>query len=378
MPAPALAPLVARLAASGGASGALRGLAANAGRSGAAAGGAQGGGLSQLIQGVLGNLVPGTTPAPTPPTPPPAPPSPPQPMGGLAHLAQRAQQVPRGIPVRPNAPPPLYPPPPATPGYTAHHPPPPPSPPQPTAAPPSPAPAAPQQPGGMQPGGVAQFLQGGLGGGGLAAMMGQAGPPRTPRRGILRGHAGEEMIGDLKNIGTRQLTSALKGPLGPLKELGTTLVRFPGYLQDWGDSLIESRRAIAAWNGQIAGAMLEQERRQIVRGIGSGQRTAFSTRALVDAMDDLLDEVQPLKDVVTNSLNLIVVLLTRGLTTLIQIAKILGPAAGVPGMIATIALVVQEWQAKNKAMDPNFVQFIQQQLDLHGRPGKKQDRPKRK
>lgn len=103
-------------------------------------------------------------------------------------------------------------------------------------------------------------------------------------------------------------TKGLKGAfpvfalLGKLVKPITTL---PKQLEDWGQSLLDARRNLMAFNGAIAGVILEAERRDIVRKMGEGQRVSGSTEFLSEGLSDLKDEFQPLKDVIVNGFNMI-------------------------------------------------------------------------
>ena len=51
-----------------------------------------------------------------------------------------------------------------------------------------------------------------------------------------------------------------------------------------------------AFNGEIAGAFLESERRGMIRSMESGQNTSASTSYMTDALDELKDSFRPLQD----------------------------------------------------------------------------------
>lgn len=86
-------------------------------------------------------------------------------------------------------------------------------------------------------------------------------------------------------------------------ELLTQLTELPFKLEAWGSALLDSQRELGQFNAAIAGAFAELEVRGIQRQIASGQRTADSTVDLADAVGDLSDGLQPVKDLVTNATN---------------------------------------------------------------------------
>jgi hypothetical protein len=90
--------------------------------------------------------------------------------------------------------------------------------------------------------------------------------------------------------------------------------RLPGLIKEWGEALVESKRGIAQFNGQIAMAFAEAEHRGIIRAVQSGERTAGATSGLSDALQDLYDQVQPMKDTVTIVLSTGVEALVRGVS----------------------------------------------------------------
>jgi len=83
------------------------------------------------------------------------------------------------------------------------------------------------------------------------------------------------------------------------------ITSLPKKLEDWGQSLVDARRNLMAFNGAIAGTLLEAERRDIVRKMGEGQRLSGSTDFLSEGLSDLKDEFQPLKDVIVNGFNMV-------------------------------------------------------------------------
>lgn len=95
----------------------------------------------------------------------------------------------------------------------------------------------------------------------------------------------------------------LVGPVAKLQAYFDLTVRnaieLPSAIMDWSDQLLQSKKHLVQFNGQIARSVLEGERRQIMRNIASGARIGSSDLALQRALDDLKDELQPLKDTVT-------------------------------------------------------------------------------
>ena len=125
------------------------------------------------------------------------------------------------------------------------------------------------------------------------------------------------------------LASKTLNPFAMMRgETMTHLAKLPGLLAEWGEGLVESKKHLMQFNGTLAMAFLEAERRGLIRNIQSGQRTSGATAGLSDALQDLQDTVQPIKDTVTivmsRGLEVLVRSFTEGVTilkTLYEIAK---------------------------------------------------------
>lgn len=117
---------------------------------------------------------------------------------------------------------------------------------------------------------------------------------------IALGSSFGEKIGDVIKFGPLGIV------VGDLTRRFKAVASIPGQLVDWGDALKESQRHLMAFNGQIAVALVESERRGIIRQIGEGRRTGASTAFLTESLNDLKDELQPIRDVATNVLNVFV------------------------------------------------------------------------
>lgn len=208
---------------------------------------------------------------------------------------------------------------------------------------------------------------------------------RIPRGGGDRG-GGESRFGQLLSTGKTAVTGGsfgekigdlLKfGPLGLV--VGNLTRRFkaaasiPGQFIEWGDALKEGKRHLIAFNGQIAVAMVESERRGIIRQVGEGRRVGASTAFLTEGLDDLKDAVQPLKDLFSNGLNLLIGIAARIATVATNVAKLHPVVAAV--------LAIQRWIAGKDEGEPAFVEFLkgvkEGGLGEFDREPKKQPKPK--
>ena len=105
-----------------------------------------------------------------------------------------------------------------------------------------------------------------------------------------------------------------------------------------------------AFNGAIAGTILEAERRDIHRKIGEGKRTAGSTEFMSEGLSDLKDELQPIKDAAVNGFNLIA-------GSVLRIANVAMAIAKWHPILAAI-LAIQEREAMKGQEDSGFLQFV--------------------
>lgn len=110
-----------------------------------------------------------------------------------------------------------------------------------------------------------------------------------------------------------KLTTAVKATV-------MTMIEMPGALKNWGDALKESQRHLMMFNGQMAGAFMQSEMRDMMRDIKSARGTSGSTSDLMSALSDFKDELRPFGDAVTNTLNRIVQILLLSGTSVIKIA----------------------------------------------------------
>ncbi len=136
--------------------------------------------------------------------------------------------------------------------------------------------------------------------------LGQAG---TNLGSFAAGPVNSAIAGDMWQTGKDTAKSALS--LSPTRVL-ETMSRLPDKITRWSEALVESQRHISRYNGMLARTFAEHERRGIIRGIESGNRTGGATSELSRSLDDLYDQLQPIKDNVT-------VVLARGLTEGVKI-----------------------------------------------------------
>lgn len=100
---------------------------------------------------------------------------------------------------------------------------------------------------------------------------------------------------------------AVGGPAGAIAGAiigaGATIATLPKAIMDWSESLIQSKRGIAQWNGALTQYFAEAEWRQIRRDIESGKRTSADVTSLGYSWQSLKDLLQPDADAITNFLS---------------------------------------------------------------------------
>jgi hypothetical protein len=125
-------------------------------------------------------------------------------------------------------------------------------------------------------------------------------------------NVGGFVAGDVNSGIAREGVSSLMQILGDLRKMKPTAVikdvsELPAKIVRWSDTLVESQRHLGRFNGTIAMMNADTERRTVLRQIASGQRTGGATADLNTSLQNLYDQLQPMKDSVT-------VVIAKGLT----------------------------------------------------------------
>jgi len=159
--------------------------------------------------------------------------------------------------------------------------------------------------------------------------------------------AGHPEVGQVAGdaAGTALTIAGIAALANPVTALGVAIAVLPSKIMDWTNALIEGKREIAAFSGQLQYVFGETERREAIRGIQTADAVAPSMSVLSSQYQDLLDEVRPIKDAVTQDIqNLMLVLVEalRGVVFLLQIGNAISDKLSVLGMIR---------QAVNKIAD---------------------------
>jgi len=120
-------------------------------------------------------------------------------------------------------------------------------------------------------------------------------------------------IGAIGRIGgaallQRQGANLGAGTLGALApdvlKLASSLVHLPKKLHDFSNALVESRRDLAQFNGQIGAAYGRLYAGDIKRSVRSGRGQAESARDLADSVNRMRDALEPIKTKLSVLLNI--------------------------------------------------------------------------
>lgn len=187
-----------------------------------------------------------------------------------------------------------------------------------------------------------QIAAPGMSQGSQAVVGGMAGAASSIAGGIAQGAA----IGSiLPGVGTA-VGAAIGGAL--------EVAKLPQQIMDWSDALLKSQFQIAAFNGTIQTAMMEAERREFLRNIEAGRATGGGTEALSESYQSLLDELQPIKNAVTNDITIMLAAMLEYMTMLVQGAKVLDDIGLLRSPLAKVLQYAIDWFGKDEKSDTNF------------------------
>lgn len=208
------------------------------------------------------------------------------------------------------------------------------------------------------------FLLGGAGGG-LAGMFG-GGRDRQefgrlyPLRNVFMTPAQQRVSDDMSYMRDRQANAAMEAARSPIspetwyratKATLDNLLDMPGALLNWGESLRDSQEHLRAFSGLMANTFAEAEVRQMMRNFDSAQRTGASTQNLSRALDDILDTIQPYRDLFTNISNTVVAIAIKMGALAAEVAKSVT-------WLDEIAGILNRWFDKEDKSKPGAFEFM--------------------
>jgi hypothetical protein len=105
----------------------------------------------------------------------------------------------------------------------------------------------------------------------------------------------------LTNISTgaaagMQLGGPAGAAVGAVVGAGATIATLPQKIMEWSQALVDSRDHLVQWNGHLQMMKREAMLRGVSRDIESARETAPAANVLNKNLQDLLDEIRPLRD----------------------------------------------------------------------------------
>lgn len=181
--------------------------------------------------------------------------------------------------------------------------------------------------------------------------------------GVLSGMAGgaSNLAGGAVGggvAGSMMFGGAAGWGVGAAIGLSIEAAKLPKRILEWSEALVDSKRGIAQFNGELQGYFASSQWRQIRRDIESGRRTSESTSRLGYAVENFKDTIQPALDATSNILSGIFTPAIRDMDDLAKVAK---GESGKPG-----ARELSEHARKNRE---ELNKLLQQAKE----PGKKPD-----
>lgn len=117
----------------------------------------------------------------------------------------------------------------------------------------------------------------------------------------------------------------------------------PNNILKWSQELVDSRESMAKWSGTIQTAMRMAERRQYMREIESGRETGGHATALSMQLQDIYDEVRPIKDAAYNLTATILIIAGAVIKTQLQIINSVDTLTGGVVQFKDLALGPLNW-----------------------------------
>jgi hypothetical protein len=148
--------------------------------------------------------------------------------------------------------------------------------------------------------------------------------------------------------------------------LGAAIATMPIKIERWADSLMESTRDLRRFNGTIANVFAQLDRQQIMLGVRTARETGGTTAGLGEALMDLREEMQPLKEIAINVRNLGATGAVRFATAMVKQAEPMLRAALIAvfpvgvGLAIQVALdkILEEIKRNNRVQGNQFQQAV--------------------
>ena len=167
-----------------------------------------------------------------------------------------------------------------------------------------------------------QAQQGGQGQAQLQEMAANAGEAAKSLGGVIASTTGlSDGVDAVSKAMSGDLLGAIKSAATMNLKLAAAIVTLPMAIKAWSESLLESRREMAKYDGRSVAAFARLDVRKTMLDIGSSQARGESTASLADAVGDLRDELRPIEDGLANITNWVGVGVTRVAQGIAWLAK---------------------------------------------------------
>jgi len=137
-----------------------------------------------------------------------------------------------------------------------------------------------------------------------------------------------------------------------------TMASLPRHVTDWTEALLHSTEGLRQFSGTIGTMFAQAQVREITRGIQSAQATGGNLSEMSTAYQDLLDEVRPIKDALTNTISTVLAGLLWDIKEIVRYAKYLEYLPGIAPLVA-IAKALEGKQQKDQTFFDAFARSWQ-------------------
>ena len=135
---------------------------------------------------------------------------------------------------------------------------------------------------------------------GAQSAAGQAGYWADKGTAAVLSDAAGTAVGAIGKIGQGAAAGSAFGPvgtaIGAAAGAAAAVSELPTKIMEWSEALVESKRDLSLWSGQLQEFFAEKEIRGWKRDILSAESTGSQTAALGRKLEDLKDELRPIKD----------------------------------------------------------------------------------
>ena len=195
------------------------------------------------------------------------------------------------------------------------------------------------------------------------------GIPHIAKAGGTSGAVLSDMFGEASRVAKESKSNMMKMAFDPRPSaklnaafkqlaLGVELAAtFPVKVVSWGDAILKSTEAIKDFSPALSRVHALSEVRRIKRGMASGERIGGSVESMVEAIDDLKDEIQPYLDTITRVTSQILTRVASFTTSGIKFFEDWGPIAS-PLLAALIRWITDD-DDDDRGRIANFAEFAE-------------------